>query len=584
MPAPSPLTACHPPQLDWSRPAAPAARDFDDIYFSVDGGLAETEAVYLAGCGLPERWGRHDKFSVAELGFGSGLNFLATWRLWDTQKPKDGHLHFVSVEKFPFSQDDLKQALSAWPELSDYAAGLIKLWPGPVKGMHRLHVASDVTLTLLHDDVLTALETVDGTFDAWFLDGFSPAKNPDMWSEAVVAQVGHLSAPGATIGTFTVAGHVRTVLKAAGFDVVKKEGFGRKRHRLEAVYPGHRSETSQHIHPVIVGAGIAGASLARAFLTRGIRPVIVDPSDGTAASANPAAIVKPRLDLQDRPESRFFLSSYLYALNSYLTDGSVLSRGVFHAAQSEKDVKRFLALANNAALPEAHMRFEDGPYGTKGLYFPQALVLDPVKTLQKFTLGAEPIRGRAFRVTAEDGCLHVKSEDGKVLATGSHVFLTLGAGVKTFTGTQNLGLRYSRGQVTGVSADIEHAITYGGYAIPMYGDTLLGATHARLTSDDPYVLLDVDDHENVEKFKAISGKSTQVLKGKSRASVRVTTPNTLPLVSEVMEGVTALTGLGSRGFVFAPLLAEDVVSQICQEPSALSKQQRQTFRRERSPT
>ena len=105
MPAPEPLTACDPPRLDWSRPGTPAATDFGDIYFSVDGGLEETEAVYLRGCGLPERWQGRSRFSIGELGFGSGLNFLAAWRMWNNHKPGGGHLHFVSVEKFPFSKD-----------------------------------------------------------------------------------------------------------------------------------------------------------------------------------------------------------------------------------------------------------------------------------------------------------------------------------------------------------------------------------------------------------------------------------------------------------------------------------------------
>jgi len=264
MPAPKPLTQCDPPQLDWSRPEAPAATDFGDIYFSVDGGLDETETVFLKACGLPERWQSQRRFVIGELGFGSGLNFLAAWRMWDATKFKGGRLHFVSIEKFPFDAAQLEQALAAWPKLKKYSAELIKQWPGRVKGFHRLHFG-DVTLTLIHDDISDALEELDTQIDAWFLDGFSPAKNPDMWSAEIMQKLAALSASGARLGTFTVAGAVRQALTEAGFAVEKKEGFGRKRHRLEGRFRGDPQEASAPEAPTIIGAGIAGASLVKAF-------------------------------------------------------------------------------------------------------------------------------------------------------------------------------------------------------------------------------------------------------------------------------------------------------------------------------
>ena len=156
MPPPVPLTQCDPPRLDWSRPGTPAASDFGDIYFSTDGGLEETETVFLAGCGLPHGWQNKERFVIGELGFGSGLNFLATWRLWDKTKTPNSRLHFVSIEKFPFDADQLTKALSAWPELKVYSDKLVLVWPGRVKGFHRLHFG-DVTLTLIHDDISPCL-------------------------------------------------------------------------------------------------------------------------------------------------------------------------------------------------------------------------------------------------------------------------------------------------------------------------------------------------------------------------------------------------------------------------------------------
>jgi len=183
MASPTPLTQTPPATLDWSRPNTPAALDFGDIYFSTDGGLDETRSVFLDGCGLPERWLDSSVFTIAELGFGSGLNFLATWQLWaKTAKPKQ-RLHFVSIEKFPFDRTQLSRALSAWPELESFSQKLIQQWPGRVKGLHRLNFGP-VTLTLVHEDVMAGLDQIDTLkADAWFLDGFSPSGNPDMWSE-----------------------------------------------------------------------------------------------------------------------------------------------------------------------------------------------------------------------------------------------------------------------------------------------------------------------------------------------------------------------------------------------------------------
>ncbi len=566
MPAPVPLTACDPPRLDWSRPGMPVALDFDDIYFSADGGLAETEAVYLAACGLPDRWQGRQNFVIGELGFGSGLNFLAAWRLWSKTKPLNGHLHFISIEKYPFSGQDLERALGAWPELSDFTERLIEIWPGRVKGAHILQINSNVTLTLLHDDVLVGLKALQGQVDAWFLDGFSPAKNPDMWSEDVIGELGRLSAPDARIGTFTVAGSVREALSRAGFEVTKKDGFGRKRHRLEAVFPEGPAALVSNIDPVIVGAGIAGASLARAFMRRGIVPTLIDPHDGTAASGNKAAIVKPRLDLQDRQESRFFLESYLYALRAYAEDGAVLSKGVFHAAKSDKDIERFKRLGIYQSLPPEQMCFAIGPKGLPGLNFPEALVIDPIKTCQLFRSGAKFILGKAVNVEQHSGKTFVKDADGHTLGSGSHVFVAAGAGISSLGLEANFPLRYSRGQVTTTArVDVDGVLTYGGYAIPLGDYALLGASHARLTDIDPYAVTKSDDVENIEKFKAVTGVIAEPLAGGSRASVRVTQSSTLPLLRK-NKNIFTLTALGSRGFVFAPLLAEHIVSEVCGEP------------------
>jgi len=518
--------------------------------------------VFLGGCGLPEVWQDKTHYTIGELGFGSGLNFLTTWQMWDQSlDAKTGNsikprLHFISIEKFPFNSAQLKQALGAWPELAPYAAQLIKAWPQRVKGFHRLDFGR-VTLTLIHDDIGAALDALDARIDAWFLDGFSPAKNPDMWSPQIMQKLAKLSAPQARLATFTVAGTVRQALQEAGFTVEKKTGFGRKRHRLEARLnsPAANPKMPPPATPTIIGSGIGGASLARAFLRRGITPRIITSPNHHAASGNAAALIKPRLDLQDRPESRFFLASYLYALRTYTQTDGVISKGVTQFPKTDKEAARFEKLVSQAPLPRAHIGFEDG-----AMQLPQALTICPKDVLAQWLEGADI---EAQHITDFDRL------DGPV-------FAAMGYGIKPLLGADNPPLRYSRGQISWAQANdkIRGAVSYGGYALPVNGKILLGATHDRLSGDDPYCLIPADDARNFAQFESVMGYGLEPLNRAimpPRASVRVTTPNTLPMILNAQPNQYILSGLGSRGFVFAPLLAEAIVCHWLGEPMPIAK-------------
>ena len=226
-----------PPALDLSRPGAPASAAFGDVYHSADGGLEEARAVFLGGCSLPGAWRGRQRFTIAETGFGTGLNALAAWRAWRESGAR-GRLRMVSVERYPFDRDTLAALLAPFrAELGEEMDLLLRAWPGRVRGVHRLDLG-DLTLELWHMDVADALALVRLRADAWFLDGFAPSRNPEMWSPALLARVAELSAPGARLATFTVAGSVRRALADAGFAVKRVPGFGAKRQRLEARLPG----------------------------------------------------------------------------------------------------------------------------------------------------------------------------------------------------------------------------------------------------------------------------------------------------------------------------------------------------------
>ena len=584
MPAQKPLTATPSPTLDWSRNGIPASTDFDDIYFSVDNGLEETKTVFLQGCGLPEAWQKNPRFVIGELGFGTGLNFLAAWQLWQTTKPMNGHLHFVSIEKYPLSIKDLKQALSSWPKLKTEAERLCQRWPDRVKGVHRLHVSPNVTLTLFHMDVASALTAMNTKANAWFLDGFSPAKNPDMWSPEIMKLVARRSAPSARIGTFTVAGFVREGLTQAGFTVEKKPGFGRKRDRLEATYKGTSEKPAPSaIRPVIIGGGIAGASLAKGFLRRGIRPVIIE-NYQISASGNPAAIIKPRLDLLDRPESRFFLNSYLYALQTYAETDAIIALGVTEYIKPENH-KRFEKLTRNKALTSEHLSH---CAETKTLTYGRSLVIEPKAVLEDWKQSADIIKGTATEFNRKGDMWQALDSDGTLLAEGTHVIIAAGFGIDGLKAKDNFSLRYTRGQLTwaGAVLGVTHPITYGGYALPMNNQLLLGASNghlSRMEGADPFALLDEADDENIENFKTATGLKAFKSSRSSRSAVRVVSKDTLPKFDEIDDNLWCLTGLGSRGFVFAPLLGETIVSDICGDPAPIDDALRARFEAREKP-
>lgn len=214
--------------------AAPRSKEFDDVYFSAENGFAETQHVFIRGNGLPEAWAGKD-FTIFETGFGTGLNFLCAWRLWnETNAGKK--LHFISVEKFPLSREEIESALGVWREsFEEEFAALLEEYPENISGTHRIVMGENCMLTLIFDDVNEAVPKLNETVDCWFLDGFKPKKNPEMWTDILFQNMARMSKPGTTFATFTAAGLVRRGLWAAGFDVKRIKGYGTKWHMLTGV-------------------------------------------------------------------------------------------------------------------------------------------------------------------------------------------------------------------------------------------------------------------------------------------------------------------------------------------------------------
>ena len=215
-------------RLEWHEDM-PYSTEFGDYYYSRADGRAECRHVFLSGNGLPERWVEQPRFTIAELGFGTGLNFIETWHRWQTRHPTGGHLTFVSFERFPMRADEMRRALGAWPELMPGAKALIDAWPAQPSGSIQLRPEDTVTLTVHIGDARTLLTAWDGLADAWYLDGFAPDRNPELWSADLMRDVHAHTAPGGTFATYSAAGWVRRNLETAGFTVHKAPGFAGKR-------------------------------------------------------------------------------------------------------------------------------------------------------------------------------------------------------------------------------------------------------------------------------------------------------------------------------------------------------------------
>lgn len=570
------------PELYFAEDGAPRSGRFGDIYYSLQDGLSESRAVFLAGCGMPEVWANRTDFTLLELGFGTGLNIAAVMELWSKARPVGGYLHIFSVEGFLMSADDAARALGAWPELVAFTGALLAQWPKARRGFHHMEFPQwGVSLTLGLMDVHTALAAWAGAADAVFLDGFSPALNPDMWGEAVMALIASHTKPGAPLATFTVAGFVRRGLQAAGFSVAKRPGFGRKRERLEAIRSGEAVETTRPGRIAVIGAGIAGCALYWQARQLGLPADIFDASaPGAGASGNPAALVTPRLDAGDNDISVLFADAFSYANALYrrLCPQAILGEGVRLCADTPKAVERFTRIAAQAGFAATDLEmFGKGAVPdlpeSEGLYLKTALRVEPEGVLMALLDGHEAIRERIIGYErAEGGRICLKTQDGRLLAGYDRIILACGEGVFDMPELALAELRAVRGQVEQVADDVplSDALSWSGYAIPLQGGFLFGATHER--NDRASDIRDSSRTHNLASLSEVMPeRAARIATGpfQSRASIRVTTRDYLPVAGSVEDGVYLFTGLGARGFCLAPLLAKSLLNEIIGVPSAL---------------
>ncbi|MCG9917581.1 MAG: tRNA (5-methylaminomethyl-2-thiouridine)(34)-methyltransferase MnmD [Phenylobacterium sp.] len=581
------MTAERPAPVDPESPLVmdsqgqPRSRLYGDIYFSTEDGLAESRTVFLQGCGLPERWAGRRSFTVGELGLGSGLNILALLELWTRTRPAEGRLHIFSVEAHPLTATTAAEVLSAWPELAELADLLTSRWPGQRRGFHRVDLPElNTVMDVAVMSADAALSAWSGQADAWFLDGFSPALNPDMWRDDLLAKVAARTAPGGRLATFTVAGAVRRGLAATGLEVAKRPGHGRKRERLEAWRTDAAADEPTAPRVAVIGAGIAGAAMARALRALGAHVDVLDAhGPGAGASGNAAALVTPRLDAGLGPLAGLFAQALDRAVGLYADlPGAVLSEGVLQLARQPRDPARFAQIAASNlfepsalhTLTAAEATAWAGPPVGEGLLQASAKVVRPSAILEAW-LG--PVR--AVEITGleqVDEGLILRGPEGAEIWRGAAVVGCAGAQMKALV--DSLPLSPVRGQISLAPGLSSPGIAWGGYVAQAPEGLVFGATHVRDDTGD-----DVRDHEhqtNLDTLAEVMPDLAAKAGGGSlegRASVRAVTPDRLPLAGKTeIQGLYVLGGLGSRGFCLAPLLADHVAAMIAGSPSPLPRE------------
>ena len=569
-----------PPDLLWEGGGIPRSARFGDVYFSLDGGLAESRRVFLEGCDLPAAWAGRTTFCVAELGLGVGRNLAALLELWRRTRPPGAKLSIFSVEAYPVCADEAARALGQWPDIGEVARLITDRWPRPARGFHRLdfpeiNACADIALM----EAAEGLAAWSGMADAWFLDGFSPAANPQMWRPEVMALVRARSAPGARIATYTAAGSVREALIAQGFEVERAEGFGAKRHRLAGRLPGERREARRPDRIAIIGAGIAGAALSRAFRAWGLEAKAIDRA-GLDASSPPVALAAPRLDAGLGPIAALFAQAARRAGDLYAAlPEAIVSRGAIQLAVGRKDRARFEKIAASELFAPGELgllgsqdvteRFRSAQE-MSGLCIETALVVSPKVIISSWNDSVW--RQTVSRLEPKDGSWRLLDPEGNLLLEAEVVCLAAGMGTARLA--PDLPLLPVRGQATfapGLSWPV--ATLFGGYVVPTGEGILFGATHER--GDTDAEVRAADDQKNLaavaEVLPDLASRLAQApLAG--WAGVRATSSDFLPLAGAVgpdAPGLFALSGLGSRGFCLAPLLAEHVAALALEIPSPL---------------
>ncbi len=583
------------------------SRRFEDVYASSQGAIAQAQHVFLKGNGLPGRWHGAERFTIVETGFGAGLNFLATWRALREDRSATTRLHFVSVEKHPFAMTELECIHAPFPEVRDIAAQLRMRYPPLLPGFHRLHFdGGRVTLTLLFGDAAAMLHQLQARADAFFLDGFAPAKNPQMWDQGVFVELARLANATATLATYTVAAAVCRGLTEAGFAVEKHAGFANKREMLCGRFdrPVAGALVQEEKRAIVIGAGLAGTSCSQRLAERGWNVQLIERHHAPAqeASGNPAGLVRPVFSLDWNTHSRFTSAAFLYAIRHQggleesgngpvHGDGGVLqlARDPNHFDKQQRIVEQFALPADMVKIvqPREASDLAGVPVAGPGCWFPRAVWANPASMCLANLAAAQGLvefhYGRDVAAMRRvDGRWEVLDGAGIVLASAPVVVLANAYMASRLTQASGLPLRPVRGQVSLMrqrpDRNLRIAVCREGYVTPAIdGMHCFGASFNEGMAEQD---MRTEDHvANLGRLEAMlpgfgDGVAPGMLGG--QVGFRAMSVDRLPVLGAIADsqsqdastegGLFACLALGSRGMTWAVLAAEIVASRISGDP------------------
>ncbi|SOE63915.1 tRNA U-34 5-methylaminomethyl-2-thiouridine biosynthesis protein MnmC [Burkholderia sp. OK233] len=611
---------------------------YGDIYHSAVGGLEQAEYVFLRSNGLPQRWQGRRVFTVLETGFGMGINFLMTWSAWRADPARCERLHFVSTEKHPFTQADLRSVYAKTisdPDISALAETLAAEWPMLVPGTHRLEFEGGrITLTLVFADVADSLPALRLRADAFYLDGFAPARNPEMWTPAIFKALARLAGEGSTFATYSSAGDIKRALIQNGFVYQKVDGFGWKR----AMLVGHfaprwrvrRYEPPAPLdvderHAIVIGTGLAGCAAIERLAARGWRVTSLERHASVAqdASGNPAGVFHPMISRDDSVASRVTRAGFLYTLRRWAALERLGYRplrgapGLLQIAADEEEARSMSEAIAAFGYPAEYVtpislseaqRLAGMPLAQSGWLFPQGGWIDPASLCAAQCAAAGGLLERRFgvdvaRLERSGNQWTVFDAAGQAVARAPVVIVASAHDAARLAGLQHAPTRSIRGQLTllppGTVPPLEIPVIGEGYAVRLAdGVTLTGATYEL---DDPDTALRPDGHlENLERvaqmLPAFDGivDPAQAAALAGRVAFRCVTSDRMPMIGNFadeaasardaqrlrgawpldlprVDGLYGAFAYGSRGLVWAALGAELIASQIEGEPWPLER-------------
>ena len=567
------------PQLNFNSEGIPCSELFGDPYFSLANPLEESQHVFIDSTNIVQRW-KSKHFTIAELGFGFGINFITTFDAWREHSSPEQQLHYISVEKYPVQPADLATCYKQLNIPSSLTEHLLEHYPLPVQGFHRIEFSQhNLTLTLVFDEALDCLKQCSFSADAWYLDGFAPNKNEALWTDDIAKQVYRLTCNGGTLSTYSAASQVRKSFSNAGFDVEKKPGFGKKREMLIGTltnktnaqfYPlkdkswliSHSANTD-HKHALIIGAGMAGAAMSSALAKRGWRVTMADKNTTLAseASGNANAILMPRLSADHDIQSQLTLLGFLYSLR-YLNHLKQHSDnfnwqqcGAIQVPRDDAQWKRMQLIASQEKIPDALLQpvrrqqaseLANCNVASDGWHFPLAGWLTPAQ-LCSALLEQYP-EDISFQANTEictiekrDSQWFSYDKNKQEVCSADVVIITNAMSANQFSQTHWCQLHPKRGQISLIpeqACNIQPSkiVCADAYITPAINSHyVVGATF--VTADTSTEIRQSEHEENIFKLaKMIPSyhyENTQALGG--RASIRAVSTDRLPIVGPVAE-------------------------------------------------